>query len=212
MKLFNKINYGALFLLTAFFYCVCLDFAFAQSGKDGARSVNTAGVIVNEYTAITSNIPVGSSTITVASSGLNTNSRFTSSLSAGDLIMIIQMQSVSITHPDDTTYGEIISYNDCGNYELCQVAAVANSNTISLSCATKNSYTATGRAQVVRVPRYTTLDVLSGGSITCPAWDGTIGGVLVIEADGNINIASGGSITSTGKGFRGGQMNENLTF
>ncbi|MEY4594291.1 MAG: hypothetical protein RIQ47_701, partial [Bacteroidota bacterium] len=183
----------------------------SQSGKHGALTVTTANRIVNEYTVLTADAIANSTTLTVASSSLNSAGLFPAPLATGDLVMIIQMQGASMGLNDDPTYGVINNYNNCGNYELRQVLSVPTPTTINLSCGLQKSYTASGKAQVVRVPRYTTLTINSGGSITCPTWNGTTGGVVAIEVDGASVINSGGSIDASGKGFRGGALSENLS-
>ncbi|MEW6467573.1 MAG: gliding motility-associated C-terminal domain-containing protein [Bacteroidota bacterium] len=194
----------------------------AQRGVHGPRTVSAANTIVNEYTALGANAPAGSTTITVANSALNANSRFTGGLAAGDLIMIIQIQGVSINGilngttawPIDTSWGQITNYNDCGRYEFAEVVAVPNATTIQIGCGLTYSYSTggTNRAQVIRVPRYTALTVNNGGVLTCDTWNGSTGGVLAVEVLGNTVINAGGIIDATGKGFRGGVLGtDNLT-
>ena len=79
-------------LLTLFITVLSFSNLFSQKGKDGAKTINAANTKVNEFTALTANASIGNTTLTVASSSLNTNARFTSTLTPGDLIMIIQMQ------------------------------------------------------------------------------------------------------------------------
>lgn len=183
----------------------------AQAGKNGAVTITVPNTPVNEYTTLTANVVANSSSLTVTASALNASGVFTTPLAAGDLVMVIQMQGASMGLNDDTTYGFINSYNNCGNYELRQVLSVPNPTTINLSCGLQKAYTATGRVQVVRVPRYTTLTINAGASITCPSWNGTTGGVVAIEVDGAMVINSGGSVDASGKGFRGGALSENLS-
>lgn len=207
-----------------FFVTFCFPFiwsadggrVFAQRSKHGTKVVATANNIVNEYTALNADAPAGVSTITVANSALNTTvpSRFPAALAAGDLVMIIQMQGATIngapqagnppSTPPDSTWGSIISYNNCGNWEFAEVLSVPNATSITLQCPLTYSYTATGKAQVVRVPRYSFLTVNgAGASITCDTWTGTIGGICAIEVEFNSTI--NGSINTSGLGFRGGQ-------
>ena len=63
---------------------------------------------------------------------------------------------------------------------------------------------ATRSAQVVKVPQFTSLHVLNGGSITSAPWDGRKGGAAVVMASGPITVD--GSITADATGFRGGAM------
>jgi PKD repeat protein len=176
--------------------------ASAQKGKNGAFTTSISSSL-NDYTALTADAVAGTNTLTVANTTLSTN--FASPLAAGDLLFIIQVQGATISTANDTTYGGIISYNNCGNFEFVEVASVLSANIITTSCDLEHNYSASGRTQVVRVPRMTTLTIGSGGSITCPAWNGTTGGVIVLEVDGAVTINTGGTINANAKGFRGGQ-------
>ena len=186
------------------------NYLYAQKGKDGGLTTSTNS-IVNDYTSLTANASAGSTTINVASSFLSTN--FAAALSAGDLLFIIQVQGASMTFPDDTTYGSIINYNNCGNYEFAEVFRVPTSNTIYLVCGLKNDYSVSGHTQIIRVPRLTTLTIGSGGSVTCPPWNGSTGGAVILEVDNGVTINSGGLIHANAKGFRAGQnATDNNTF
>jgi len=173
---------------------------------------------VNEYTAVTADLTAGATTISVVNSALNTNNRFLAGgLSAGDLIMIIQMQGVglnltidpgnaNLSLPKDSTWGTITSYGNSGNYEFAQVASVPNNTSIVIDCGLQKNYTASGKVQVVRVPRYKALTIAAAGVLTCDAWNGTTGGVVAVEVLGITSIA--GKIDVSGKGFRGGGRHE----
>ncbi len=198
--------------------CICLH---AQKGKNGPLTVSST-IIVNEYTSLTANAISGSTSITVANSSLNTYGRFSASLSAGDLIMIIQIQGATIkgapdainpaiATPDDSSWGAILNYNNCGNNEIREVLSIPNSTTINLSCALANNYSYTGKVEVVRIPRLSSLTINSGGNITCDPWDSTVGGVVAIEVANNTIINSGGNINASSTGFRGGQLFNNGT-
>lgn len=206
-----------LFLVIVFGYME----SFSQRSKDGAKIVTTANNIVNEYTSLTANAAAGATSITVANSTLNANGRFPGPLAAGDLLMIIQVQGATILgqpwifdpnygEPRDSTWGTIINYNNCGNWEFAEVYSVPNPTTINLDCPLRYNYTASGRVVVIRVPRYSSLTINNGGSITCDSWNGTIGGICAIEVEGNTIINAGGSINVTGRGFRS-QLLENLS-
>ena len=115
-------------LLLLFYIILIASQSFAQRGKDGSVTINTANRIVNEYTRLTADAAVGATTITVAASGLNTNSRFGATLAPGDLIMIIQMQGATLGgtpvewpagsgiflgFPADNTSGAITASGSC---------------------------------------------------------------------------------------------------
>ncbi len=182
--------------------------AFAQRGKDGNKTVTAAATQVNEYTTLAADATAGQSSITVASNTFTGVGTFTTPLAKGDLVMIIQMQGATIDYaPDDNTYGAITNYNNCGNNELAEVLSVTGSQQITFICPLKNSYTASGRTQVIRVPRYNSLTINANGGIACPAWDGTKGGVLAVEVLGSTVVD--GKISASSTGFRGGLANEN---
>jgi gliding motility-associated-like protein len=183
---------------------------FAQKGKNGAKTFSTS-IKINEFTPLTNNATAGSKTITVAASSLNTNARFTSTLTPGDLIMIVQMQGALIklqpynsweVYVTDSLYGLVYSYENCGNYEFAEVNSVISATQIELKCGLQYSYSSAGKTQIVRVPRYTSLNVSNTGTLTTDAWNGSIGGILAAEVDGNTTI--NGIVSANGLGFRGG--------
>lgn len=176
--------------------------ALSQLGKDGTINVST-NRIVNEYTYLTNNVGAGSSTINVNSSTLNDNARFSGNLAPGDLVFIYQAQGASIDNVFGYGWGAITNnYDNSGNYEFAEVANIPNSTTITLRCGLKNSYTASGHVQIVRVPRYNELTI--SAEISAPAWDGNTGGIVVLESENDVSIAGAGTIEVSGLGFRGG--------
>lgn len=181
----------------------------ANPGKNGSRTITSVNTIVNEYTTLSSSVSAGATSLSVASSSLNANGRFSGNLSSGDLILIIQMQGASISTSNNSSYGSISNYNSCGRYEFARVSAVPNGTSITVANALKNAYTSSGRVQIIRVPRYSSLTINNGASITCPDWNGTTGGVIAVESASTVVI--NGSINADGKGFRGGVVEQNTT-
>jgi gliding motility-associated-like protein len=178
---------------------------FSQAGKDGVGNIS-ASATVNIYTAVNADAAAGTATISVASAA---------GFTTGDLLYIIQMQGAAVncytsaltgtssSGPFNSTYGRITNYNNAGNNEYAQVASVSG-NIITIDCSLQKNYTAAGKVQVLRVPRYSSLNITATGTITCPAWNGTIGGVIAIEVNGNTTISPGGRIDASATGFRGG--------
>lgn len=187
---------------------------FSQKGKDGILSINTP-TIVNEFATVISDININDTQLTLSQTTLNDNNRFNNILSPGDLILIIQMQGASVDAsaepwtgngiyglPYSAQWGTITNYNDCGNYEYAEIASINSNSTVTLRCAIQHNYTANGKIQVVRVPRYESLTI--NDSLNTEQWNGNTGGISVIEVERNLSIASSGVINATGKGFRGG--------
>ncbi len=185
--------------------------AEAGTGMHGAKTVAAANTILNEFTTLTNNVSAGATQIRVSSSTINSNGRFSGNLEVGSLIMIIQMQGATMTTSSNTstTWGAVSALNNAGKYEFAEVASIASGSKINLTAALKNSYTSGGNTQIVRVPRYTTLTVNAGASITTDDWNGSRGGIVAIEVNGATTI--NGTINVSGKGFRGGAIEQNST-
>ncbi|MBN2648567.1 MAG: DUF11 domain-containing protein, partial [Prolixibacteraceae bacterium] len=154
-------------------------------------------------------------------------------INPGDLLLIIQIQGADINTSNNSSYGSgssgsgpdglggtgFSSLNNVGVYEYI----VAN-NTVPLSGGVLefrgagsgnglvNGYmnmnaTATSgqsRFQVVRVPQFSTLSLNT--NVSCPAWNGRVGGIIALDAAGAIHM-NGYTINASGAGFRAGYQN-----
>ncbi len=195
-----------IFLITSILFSIHF---FAQPGKDGALIISTANYVVNKYCPVSQNINSGSSAFVLA-----TNTSF--GLCPGDLVMIYQAQGAAIDVTNTPVYGNITSYNSAGLYEFKYVQSV-NLNTITVQTTFTNSYASAGKIQMIKVPQYTTLTINPGGNLTPRAWKDTtiagtpyrLGGLVVVHAT---SILNNGTITATGSGFRGGQLNGNTNY
>lgn len=165
------------------------------------------------YPAQQAMVSAGSSSIDI---GPATNG--TTPISAGDVLLIIQMQGAQVNAANDNTYGDGISGSGyLNNTELfagnMEYAIAANSvpltgGTLMLQTGTVNNYKdaafgTDGRYtyQVIRVPVY--YDLILNADITPPSWDGATGGVIVMAVMNTLNM-NGHTINVTGTGFRGG--------
>ncbi len=175
------------------------------------------------FPGTTANLGAGSTQITLgAGAGLNT------SINPGDLLLIIQMQGAVINATDTNQYGDGAgsgvnedntgdpargsSSNIAGTYEFAvatNAVGFAGVATLNLSAPLQNAYvnadaTATQgrqRYQVIRVPQYTSLTL--GASLSPPQWNGSAGGVLVLDVAGQLDF-NGQLIDVSRRGFRGG--------
>ena len=209
--------------------------SYTQRAKDGDYIASTADNIVNSYTFLTADAALGTNSILVDDNAM-IGGVFTNDLAAGDLILIIQMQGADIAVSTGTVdngfgnytvppfpqydfwnqsdwrnyidiWGGISSYNNAGKFEKVEVLSVTGSNTILLQCNLKNSYSESGKVQVVRIPRFDNLTVNGGlNSIIPEIWDGQIGGIVAIEVDTELNVATNSSISASEFGFRGGEV------
>jgi hypothetical protein len=112
----------------------------AQPGKDGALTISTTNTVLNRYTRVTADIPIGSNSLTVVNinelnrdgisylpSGYTTNSSSFASnaLEPGDLILLFQAQGAIINTSNSLNYGEVTNLNNAGRYEMAYVGSVS---------------------------------------------------------------------------------------
>lgn len=117
-----------------------------------------------------------------------------------DKVLIIQMQGAFINTDNTADYGKIQSLVFSGNYEFARIASITSIGIIFKN-KLKNFYSPTdGSVQLIRVPEYRDLTINS--PLSCQAWNGETGGVLVFSVENTLQLNS--FIDVTGKGFRGG--------
>lgn len=182
-------------------------FSFGQPGKSGAVTISALNTVVNCYSPVTNNVTAGATSVTVNNSG-GSNCNW----ECGDMVMIYQAQGASINTGDSPAYGDITAYNNSGLYEFNYVSSMSG-NTVNLQNPVTNSYTASGRVQLIKVPSYTTLTVNAGASIVPLLWqDGggfRKGGVVAIHCLGTVTV--NGTIQATSFGFRPGATEQNTS-
>jgi hypothetical protein len=198
---------------------MCLSFynSFSQCGAaptSGTTTISTASQIVNSYYPGTGNgvkntytLPVG----TIDSRGSATP------LASGDLVLIIQMQGADINSANSNSYGDnsgtgsgyLTTNMVAGNYEYNVVSSfsagvITFSNTLAHNYYTRTYTTTTGiqTFQVIRIQREYDLTINAGASITAPAWNGSTGGIVVLEVANQLTL--NGTVTADALGFRGG--------
>jgi len=123
-----------------------------------------------------------------------------STFNPGDTVMLIQMKGAVIDSSNTASFGTITDYKNAGNYEINYVKSKAG-NIIELKNTITRSYDIpTGKVQLIRVPYYQNATVTA--TLTCLPWDGSKGGVLVLNALDTVTLNA--NIDVSGKGFRGG--------
>lgn len=169
-------------LLAACFSLLVL-FASAQTPINGT---------VNDYTEVTA-VNCAANEVTVAS---------TTGFSVGDKVIIIQMTGVQMDQTNSSSFGQITDAQYAGNYEVLTIDNITGT-TIHFQYQILRDYDPSGgQVQLVRMPVYTNADVTS--MITCPAWNGTTGGVIAIECSGTLSLKTAGpTIFANGMGFQG---------
>ena len=111
--------------------------------------------------------------------------------------------------------GNLSANLKAGYYEYNTVSSVSGS-VVTFSYKLANNYynrdftstTGIQRYQLVRIPRYYDFKIKAGASVTCPAWNGSTGGIVGVDVDDKFTLS--GTIDVSFKGFRGGG-GKNLT-
>lgn len=129
-----------------------------------------------------------STTLTLTSAGF----------SNGDLILIHQTRGTG-----------------AGQWEINKIVSGGGTTSLTLQKSLQYTYTDSGasQAQVIKIPRYRNVTVPSGATWTGSSWNGDVGGILVLAANGTITVT--GTITGMGQGFRYGlgvQSNDNTGY
>ncbi len=126
---------------------------------------------------------------------------------AGDTVMLIQMKGAIIDSTNTAAFGTILNYKNAGNYEFNIIKSKNGSALEMLNAITRQYDFFQGKVQLIRVPYFTNLS--TDKKLTCLAWDGNKGGVLVLNVQQNLTLRA--DIDVSGKGFRGGAFGNNLT-
>ncbi len=156
------------------------------TGADGAMDipVGTSVTICDINTLTTGTNSAGSFILNVES---------TAGFGNGDDILIVTMHDPTRDFAQNLT----------GRYELNHIQTVG-SGTFQLYEPLSQDFHGSNdlNHQVVRVPNYTYVNV--DGTLTCPVWDGSSGGVLAFKSNNVLTISETGIIDASGKGYHGG--------
>jgi hypothetical protein len=185
--------------------------AARQPGKDGPLTVAAAGTIVNRYATLAADASAGAASISVNNPG-GGNGLDPTTLTANDLLLIVQMQGATIDSSDTIAYGAPTNLNNAGRWEFLTVSGPGTGvgpYSIPLAGYLKNGYTASGNVQILKAPQYSTLTINPGASIAAPNWNGTFGGVIALDVAGTATI--NGDVDAGARGFRGGTVSANGT-
>ena len=147
------------------------------------------GGVVNTYTSVLTIGPCANR-ITVTD---------VSGFTAGNSVIIIQMQGATIDESNGASFGTITAYNGAGLWEKAIIHSVVG-NEVTFTKNLLNSYLVSGKVQMILMPTYTNANVNS--TLTGQSWDGSSGGVIAIEVSGTLLLNA--SIDANGIGFRGG--------
>jgi mucin-19 len=181
----------------------------ASPGASGP--VNVSGIINSYYPGRAS---AGSGTTSIPVGTLDARGA-SAPVAAGDLLVVMQVQDAAINDSNSSSYGGSAPgqgytfLNSAGAYEYVTAAGPVTAGSIPITSGLLNSYTASSASsfqgqrsfQVIRVPQYSSATLT--GTVSAPSWNGATGGVVAIDAAGNLAWNSQ-VIDLNGRGFRGG--------
>ncbi|MFC4476639.1 gliding motility-associated C-terminal domain-containing protein [Flavobacterium chungangensis] len=190
---------------------------------------------MNTYYPITGNVTLNAGAQSIYLAGVPATDQYsnnfgTTPISAGDLILIIQMQDASINYTNTSSYGSGTTNSGPDNLGGTGFTALGNTGVFEYVIATNNvpltggnlTFKGTGANngvlnsfynadpttsrgkktfQVVRVPQYSNLTLTA--NITTPPFNGVAGGIIAFNVSGTFNF-NGFSIDGSARGFRGG--------
>ena len=199
----------------------------ANPGKDGVGG--TLGGVKNDYWPGTLTPAAGATTMTL---GARTAGGAGNSITAGDLLIVMQMQDAAFDTTNDESYGEgtgstrgtgtgsgaATTLNNAGRWEY-----VVASNTVAggggaltfsgggaggglLYSYTSQTFatTTTQGQRTFQVIRVPQYTTATlGSTLTAIAWNGATGGVLAVDVSGTLTLG-GATVSVDGLGFRGG--------
>ncbi|WP_255636828.1 adventurous gliding motility protein AgmC [Hyalangium versicolor] len=168
------------------------------SGRNGSLTVNQPNTVVNRYAQLTADAPAGTKALTVS-----TSSTFT----AGELVLLHQSTGLTPSPASGDQDPISLDSSTVGQFEFARVESFS-SGTFQLTAPLTHSYPASV-TQVVSVPEYTDVQVLSIGSLQARPWDGSMGGILAFLASGT--LTNNGLVSVDGAGFRGGAFLNHAT-
>ncbi|KIB00047.1 hypothetical protein OA93_04395, partial [Flavobacterium sp. KMS] len=226
---FFKQTFFIVFLLfsTSLFSQIC-----GTPGGDGPVTVSSS---INTYYPVSDNTTLSKGAQSIVLGKVPTTDKHnnvfgTIQISAGDLILIIQMQDAIIDYRNDANYGSGNSNSGPDNLGGTGFTLIGNTGVFEYVIATNSVPLAGGNLtfkgtgtnggtfnsffnadatptrgkrtfQIVRVPQYSNLKLTS--KITTPPFNGIAGGVIAFNVSGTFDF-NGFSIDGTARGFRGG--------
>jgi hypothetical protein len=161
------------------------------TGRSGPLRVDLPNTVINHSTQLTANAVAGTRDLTVTSS---------SGFTAGELVLLYQATGLLPAPASGDQRSINLGSSTVGRFEYARVAEVGPGS-LRVTAPLQSGFAASV-SQVVNVPEYTDVQVLSGASLKATAWDGRTGGILALLATGT--LTNDGLVTVDGAGFRGG--------
>jgi hypothetical protein len=164
----------------------CVLFSFPSL----AQTTSISG-IVNSYFKVTDIVPSKACMLVQDPTGLIVNSR----------VMIVQMKGATINTTNTSAFGDTLSLNEAGNYEIATICYIIG-DSVFFFHNLLNTYNKTGKIQLVQFAEYYSANVVD--TVKAAPWDSAAGtgGVIAIYADQDITLNA--PIYADSSGYKGG--------
>ena len=169
----------------SFIICGVFNLSFTQS-------TNINGV-VNSYYKVIEIIPAKACVRVSDPTGLDVNTR----------VLLVQMKGATINTSTGSSFGDISSMNNAGNYEIGTICYLIG-DSVFLFHELVNNYDTAGKVQLVQFAEYYTAVVAD--TVKAASWDSTAGtgGVVAIFCDQDLTLNA--PIYADSSGYRGGKV------
>ena len=127
-----------------------------------------------------------------------------SGLAYGNTVLLIQMKGATInTTASSSTFGDITSLNDAGNYEIATICSVSNDSVYFFNTIL-NSYDVNYKVQLVKFGEYYSANVID--TVKAQSWNNSTGkgGVLAIKVEEDLTLNA--PLFADAMGYKGGNF------
>ena len=165
--------------------------ASTGDGADGPLEVSGG------YDLTTNDAPAYA--VTSLSSAAATVGATVMGIAPGDEVLLINLQ------------GSASECTRAGTYEFLNVQS-ATGTQVGFTAPVHGSYGNSGgngnltgqKIALVRVPHFSSVHVASGATLTADAWNGSLGGLVVMRVSGELRVDANGALSADGLGYVGG--------
>lgn len=122
-------------------------------------------------------------------------------LSYGNTVLIIQMKGATINTANTSSFGDITSLNQVGNYELATICTVSNDSVYFFN-EVLNTYDVNSKVQLVKFGDYYSATVTD--TVKAQSWNSATGkgGVLAIKVEQTLTLNA--PLSADAAGYKGG--------
>ena len=163
----------------------------------GAMAQTAISGVINQYTPVNDIVVDCLSRIEVED---------TTGFRRGEPALLIQMQGAEISPNNDDGFGRILSLRNTGKYERILIDSVGPQHIFFEKTLLNDYAPQIGSVQLITIPTYT--DATVTDTLRPKPWDGSTGGVLILEVQNTLSLQA--PIIASTLGFRGGIARSNL--